>query len=87
MSHRQPGLGQPRRQRRRSAPWMAEKQVIDLDKVEANIAKLQGQCEAAGVANRPHVKTHKSPELAKMQVDAGASGITCLENTNRRASS
>ena len=51
--------------------------VIDLDKVEANIAKLQGQCEAAGVANRPHVKTHKSPELAKMQVDAGASGITC----------
>ncbi len=51
--------------------------VIDLERVEANIAKLQGQCEAAGVANRPHTKTHKSPVLAKMQVEAGASGITC----------
>ena len=31
----------------------------------------------AGVANRPHIKTHKSPVLAKMQVAAGAKGITC----------
>ena len=30
-----------------------------------------------GVANRPHIKTHKSPVLAKMQVAAGARGITC----------
>ncbi len=51
--------------------------VIDLDKVDANIAKLQRQCDAAGLANRPHTKTHKSPVLAKLQVDAGASGITC----------
>ena len=48
--------------------------VIDLDKVEANIAKLQGQCEAAGVANRPHTKTHKSPVLAKMQAICAAHG-------------
>lgn len=51
--------------------------VIDMDKVERNIAKLQRLCDAAGVANRPHIKTHKSPVLAKMQVDAGAKGITC----------
>ena len=51
--------------------------VIDLDKVEANIARLQAACDAAGVANRPHIKTHKSPELARMQVAAGARGITC----------
>jgi len=51
--------------------------VIDLDRVEANIARVQKLCEAAGVANRPHIKTHKSPVLAKMQVAAGASGITC----------
>ncbi len=51
--------------------------VIDMDRVEANIARIQAQCDAAGVANRPHIKTHKSPELAKLQVAAGAKGITC----------
>src|SRR5258707_2889889 len=51
--------------------------VIDMDKVERNIARIQAACDAAGVANRPHIKTHKSPLLAKMQIDAGARGITC----------
>src|ERR1041384_1977409 len=51
--------------------------VIDMDKVERNIARIQAACEAAGVANRPHIKTHKSPVLAKMQAAAGAKGITC----------
>ncbi|TAJ31863.1 alanine racemase [Bosea sp. (in: a-proteobacteria)] len=51
--------------------------VIDLDKVEANIARLQATCDAAGLANRPHIKTHKSPELARLQIEAGARGITC----------
>src|SRR5919108_6060582 len=51
--------------------------VIDMDRVERNIARIQTACDAAGVANRPHIKTHKSPLLAKMQVAAGAKGITC----------
>src|SRR5689334_8474275 len=51
--------------------------VIDMDKVERNIARIQAACDAAGVANRPHIKTHKSPLLAQMQVKAGAKGITC----------
>jgi D-serine deaminase-like pyridoxal phosphate-dependent protein len=51
--------------------------VIDLDIVEANIARLQNLCDAAGIANRPHIKTHKSPVLAAMQVAGGAKGITC----------
>jgi D-serine deaminase-like pyridoxal phosphate-dependent protein len=51
--------------------------VIDLDVVERNIARIQHIHDAAGVANRPHIKTHKSPELARMQVAAGAKGITC----------
>ncbi len=51
--------------------------VIDLDIVKTNIHRAQQICDAAGVANRPHIKTHKSPFLAKMQLDAGASGITC----------
>jgi len=51
--------------------------VIDMDRVERNIARVQAACDAAGVANRPHIKTHKSPELAKLQIKAGARGITC----------
>jgi D-serine deaminase-like pyridoxal phosphate-dependent protein len=51
--------------------------VIDMDRVERNIARVQAQCDAAGVANRPHIKTHKSPTLAKLQREAGAQGITC----------
>jgi D-serine deaminase-like pyridoxal phosphate-dependent protein len=51
--------------------------VIDLDVVERNIARVQAMCDAAGVANRPHIKTHKSPVIAMMQREAGARGITC----------
>src|SRR3977135_2097539 len=51
--------------------------VIDLDRVERNIARIQATCDAAGVANRPHIKTHKSPMLARLQIQAGAKGITC----------
>jgi D-serine deaminase-like pyridoxal phosphate-dependent protein len=51
--------------------------VIDMDRVERNIARIQAACDAAGLANRPHIKTHKSPVLAKLQIEAGAKGITC----------
>src|SRR6185503_11974412 len=44
--------------------------------MEHNIAQMQEQCRAWGVALRPHVKTHKIPEIAQMQLDAGAIGIT-----------
>ena len=51
--------------------------VVDLDIVDRNISKLQALCDVAGIANRPHIKTHKSPSLARRQIDAGAIGITC----------
>src|SRR4030081_1599263 len=51
--------------------------VIDMDRVERNIARLQAACDVDGVANRPHIKTHKSPMLARLQIEAGAKGITC----------
>ncbi len=51
--------------------------VIDLDRVERNISRVQAVCNAAGVANRPHIKTHKIPALAKLQQSHGARGITC----------
>src|SRR3989441_6746316 len=49
---------------------------VDLDILERNIARMQEQCRAWGVELRPHVKTHKIPEIAQMQLDAGAIGIT-----------
>jgi D-serine deaminase-like pyridoxal phosphate-dependent protein len=51
--------------------------VVDLDRLEANIAGLQRYLDQHGIANRPHIKTHKIPEIAHMQVNAGAVGITC----------
>src|SRR4029078_6162016 len=51
--------------------------VIDMDRVERNIARIQKACDDAGVANRPHIKTHKNPTIAKLKVAAGAKGITC----------
>src|ERR1700746_3465212 len=51
--------------------------VIDMDRVERNIARIQAACDAGGLANRAPTKTHKSPVLAKLQIEAGAKGITC----------
>jgi D-serine deaminase-like pyridoxal phosphate-dependent protein len=51
--------------------------VIDMDRVTSNIARIQKVCDDAGIANRPHIKTHKSPVIAQMQIAAGAKGITC----------
>ena len=49
---------------------------VDLDVLGRNIVRMQEQCRAWGVALRPHVKTHKIAEIAKLQLDAGAIGIT-----------
>ena len=51
--------------------------VVDLDRLEANITRLQNYLDEHQIANRPHIKTHKIPEIAQMQMDAGAIGITC----------
>ena len=51
--------------------------VIDLNIVDKNISRLQALCDDARVANRPHIKTHKSSVLAQRQLDAGAEGVTC----------
>jgi len=51
--------------------------LVDLDVVDRNIARLQQTCEQAKVRNRPHIKTHKSVQLARQQMAAGAVGITC----------
>jgi D-serine deaminase-like pyridoxal phosphate-dependent protein len=51
--------------------------VIDLDRVEHNLAKMQSYADAHGLRLRPHIKTHKLPRFAHRQVALGAVGITC----------
>lgn len=50
--------------------------LVDLDRLEENIRAWQAAIDAAGATLRPHVKTHKIPEIARMQLAAGARGIT-----------
>lgn len=49
--------------------------VVDLDRLEHNIATRQHAVTALGPRFRPHVKTHKTLEIARMQLAAGATGI------------
>jgi D-serine deaminase-like pyridoxal phosphate-dependent protein len=51
--------------------------TVDLDAVERNVARVQARCDALGVALRPHIKTHKLPAIAHLQLRAGAAGIAC----------
>src|SRR5687768_17367342 len=49
---------------------------VDLDVLERNIRTMQARCREMGVGLRPHIKTHKIPEIARMQLAAGAVGLT-----------
>jgi D-serine deaminase-like pyridoxal phosphate-dependent protein len=49
--------------------------LIDLEVLEANIARQAARAKEAGVKLRPHAKTHKIPGVARMQLAAGAAGI------------
>lgn len=53
--------------------------VLDADALERNLARMQGLAAAAGLAYRPHAKSHKSPLIAKMQIAAGAVGVCCAK--------
>ncbi len=55
--------------------------LIDLDRMESNIGRMQGYCNHHGLKFRPHIKTHKIPALAKLQLAAGAVGIACQKLT------
>lgn len=51
--------------------------LIDMAVVKRNIARAQQLYDGWGIKFRPHIKTHKLPLIAKMQIEAGAVGITC----------
>src|SRR3954466_13599750 len=50
--------------------------LVDVERLERNIAAWQRLASGAGKQLRPHMKTHKTIEIARMQRDAGAHGIT-----------
>jgi len=68
-------IGQPGSRWRLPTPAL----VVDLDALDANIAAMAARAKAAGVALRPHAKTHKSAFVARRQIEAGAVGGCCAK--------
>lgn len=59
--------------------------LIDLDVAEKNIRRAQSYCDDHGLALRPHIKTHKLPRIADLQLSYGAVGITCQKLSEAEA--
>ncbi|MGE3840223.1 MAG: alanine racemase [Vicinamibacterales bacterium] len=53
--------------------------LVDRNKATRNIERMQSDVASHGKRLRPHVKTHKSPALAREQLSAGAIGICCAK--------
>lgn len=53
--------------------------LIERPRVLANIARMQQAASRHGIRLRPHAKTHKSPQVARWQIEAGATGICCAK--------
>jgi D-serine deaminase-like pyridoxal phosphate-dependent protein len=59
--------------------------IVDLERLERNIAEMAALAQEAQVDLRPHIKTHKTPQIAAMQLDAGAVGLTCAKISEAEA--
>ena len=59
--------------------------IVDLNIVKENIHTYQRYCDDVGIKLRPHIKTHKIPALAKLQIGAGAVGITAQKISEAEA--
>lgn len=68
-------LDQPGSRARLNTPAL----VLDLDALDANIAAMRDLATRSGVALRPHAKTHKSADIARRQLAAGAVGLCCAK--------
>ncbi|HEY8599541.1 MAG TPA: DSD1 family PLP-dependent enzyme [Thermomicrobiales bacterium] len=68
-----PLLGRPLAELPTPAP------LVDLDLLEANIATMADFFRPLPAALRPHAKTHRAPAIARLQIAAGATGITCAK--------
>jgi D-serine deaminase-like pyridoxal phosphate-dependent protein len=59
--------------------------LVDIDIAKRNIERFQAYADGHGLKVRPHIKTHKLPAIAEMQLDAGAVGITCQKVSEAEA--
>ena len=64
-------IGQPDSRSHLTTPAL----LIDVDALERNIQAMAAYCSEHGVGLRPHAKTHKSIQIARLQVEAGAHGV------------
>jgi D-serine deaminase-like pyridoxal phosphate-dependent protein len=53
--------------------------LVDKTRLERNIDRMQAAVDAHGIRLRPHAKTHKSPLLARLQIERGAVGVCCAK--------
>src|SRR5690348_2543945 len=53
--------------------------LLDLDRLERNLARMAALVHRAGKGLRPHAKTHRCPEVARRQIAAGALGVACAK--------
>ena len=53
--------------------------LVDRQRLLRNISRVQDLANAAGISLRPHAKTHKSPAIARWQIERGAAGICCAK--------
>jgi D-serine deaminase-like pyridoxal phosphate-dependent protein len=67
----------------RASPLDCATPFIEVDglRLNRNVRKMQAIADAAGVRLRPHIKTHKSIEIARRQIEAGAAGLTASKAT------
>ena len=53
--------------------------LVYEDRLERNLRNMQQACDDAGIALRPHIKTHKLVPVARRQLELGAKGLTCAK--------
>lgn len=59
--------------------------LIDIDIAKSNIQRFQSYADSHKLKVRPHIKTHKLPMIAELQLEAGAIGITCQKISEAEA--
>jgi D-serine deaminase-like pyridoxal phosphate-dependent protein len=55
--------------------------LIDLDVVQRNVETMAARAREAGLSLRPHAKTHKAPVIGRMQLEAGARGLSLAKTS------
>ena len=55
--------------------------IVELDALERNLDTMMSATSGSGVRVRPHAKTHKSPDIARLQIARGAVGVCCQKTS------